>query len=162
MYYTVVCRLPHSNYPFGKLFLRIRYYIIKGFLKHTGNNITIEPDIFFGNARDIEIGNNVQINEQCWIRNVKIGSEVMIAPQVMILNFGHKHHSIEIPMIQQGTQEYEQTIIEDDVWIGARAIILPGRRIGKGSIIAAGSVVVKDVKPYTIVGGNPAYFLKNR
>jgi len=53
-------------------------------------------------------------------------------------------------------------VIEDDVWIGTNAIILPGRRLGKGSIIAAGAVVTRDVEPYAIVGGNPARLIKRR
>jgi acetyltransferase-like isoleucine patch superfamily enzyme len=53
-------------------------------------------------------------------------------------------------------------IIEDEVWIGTRAVILSGVRIGKGAIIAAGSVVTKNVPPYTIFGGNPARLIKNR
>ena len=65
-------------------------------------------------------------------------------------------------MIEQGETFYPKTIIEDDVWIGARVLILPGRRIGKGSIIAAGSVITKDVAPYSIVGGNPAHLIKTR
>ena len=53
-------------------------------------------------------------------------------------------------------------IIEDDVWVGYGAIILSGVKIGKGIIIAAGSVVTKDIEPYSIVGGNPANFIKYR
>ena len=62
--------------------------------------------------------------------------------------------------VQGSTRKW--VIIEDDVWIGTRAIILPGTRIGKGSIIGAGSVVTKDVPQYSIVGGNPARILKTR
>ena len=54
------------------------------------------------------------------------------------------------------------TIIHDGVWIGMRAIIMPGVQIGEGAVIAANSVVTKDVAPYSIVGGNPAVFIKNR
>ena len=53
-------------------------------------------------------------------------------------------------------------IVEDDVWIGTRAIILSGVRIGKGAVIAAGTVVTKDIPPYAIVGGNPAKIIKFR
>jgi acetyltransferase-like isoleucine patch superfamily enzyme len=53
-------------------------------------------------------------------------------------------------------------VIEDHVWIGARAIISPGVRIGEGAVIGAGSVVTRDVEPYTIVAGNPARFIKER
>ncbi|CAF3728302.1 unnamed protein product [Rotaria sp. Silwood1] len=125
-------------------------------------NVTLESNIFFGDGRDIEIGNNTQINEDCWIRNCNIGSNVMIAPFVMILNYGHNIEDINIPMIQQGVRSFDQTIVEDNVWIGARALILPGLRIGTGSVIAAGSVVTKNVEAYSIVAGNPAKIIKQR
>ena len=65
-------------------------------------------------------------------------------------------------MWQQGFTEVDPIVIEDDVWIGARVIILKGVTIGKGSIIGAGSVVTKDVEPYSIVGGNPAKLIRKR
>lgn len=70
---------------------------------------------------------------------------------------------MKVIMCFQGYPTYDsQTVIEDDCWIGARVIILPGRRIGKGSIIGAAAVVTKDVEPYNIVGGNPARVIKKR
>ena len=86
----------------------------------------------------------------------------MIAPYVYILHSGHNFESKEITMRFQGEKFYPKTIIEDDVWIGARSIINAGKKIGKGAIVAAGSVVTRDVEPYTIVGGNPAKTIKKR
>ena len=65
-------------------------------------------------------------------------------------------------MFKQGYQETKQVVIEDDVWIGARSVILPGVKIGTGSIIAVGSVVKKDVEPFSIVAGAPAKLVKKR
>lgn len=65
-------------------------------------------------------------------------------------------------MVKQGYQETKKVIIEDDVWIGARSVILPGIKIGTGSIIAVGSVVTKDVEPLSIVAGVPAKLVKKR
>ena len=65
-------------------------------------------------------------------------------------------------IIQYQGFESEKVIIEDDVWIGARSIILPGVTIGRGSVIAAVSVVTKDVEEYTLVGGNPAKLITTR
>ena len=162
LYYSIGKHLPNSNFPLGKLFKGLRNFFSKGFLKALGNNVTLEGSIFFGDGRDIEIGNNSQINEECWIRNCKIGNNVMIAPYVMILNYGHNIDNADIPMIQQGVKFYSQTVIEDDVWIGARAIILPGIKIRKGSVIAAGSVVTKDIEEYSVVAGNPAKLIRTR
>lgn len=66
------------------------------------------------------------------------------------------------PCCEQDATTKGAIIIEDEVWLGANSIILSGVTIGKGAIVAAGSVVTKDVPPYTIVGGNPAKFIKNR
>ena len=162
LYYFIFSKLPDSRIPGGIFFSKMRLSCLKKIFPKTGTDILIESDIFFGNGRDIEIGNHVQINENCWIRNAKIGNCVMIAPNVMILNYGHITTSTDIPMIYQGKRDYKQTLIEDDVWIGARCIILPGIHIGKGAIIAAGSVVVKDVEPFSVVGGNPAKLIKYR
>jgi maltose O-acetyltransferase len=93
---------------------------------------------------------------------VQIGCDVMMGPQVLIYTRNHCIDCTEVPMINQGVTEESPVVIEDDVWIGARVIILPGVRIGKGSIIAAGAVVSKDVPPYSIVGGVPAKVIKYR
>ena len=80
----------------------------------------------------------------------------------------HNHHSEWItvyPFAEQIKQSYEpkgDTVIQSDAWIGMNAIIMPGVTIGEGAIVAAGSVVSKDVPPYTIVGGNPAKEIKKR
>nr|WP_231134366.1 DapH/DapD/GlmU-related protein [Motilibacter deserti] len=65
-------------------------------------------------------------------------------------------------MNQQGFVDDRPVVIEDDVWIGANVVILPGRTISTGSIVGAGSVVTKDVPPRTVVAGNPAVVVKNR
>lgn len=98
-----------------------------------------------------------------------IGNYVCIASGVIILMGGnHNHHSEWItvyPFMEQIETSYEpkgDTIIENDAWIGMNAMIMPGVTIGEGAIVAAGSVVSKDVPPYTIVGGNPAKEIRKR
>ncbi|MEY9094429.1 CatB-related O-acetyltransferase [Paenibacillus sp. RC84] len=98
-----------------------------------------------------------------------IGNYVCIASGVIILMGGnHNHHPEWItvyPFVEQIETSYEpkgDTIIGNDSWIGMNAMIMPGVKIGEGAIVAAGSVVVKDVPPYTIVGGNPAKEIKKR
>ncbi len=65
-------------------------------------------------------------------------------------------------MIAQGMTETKPVTIEDDVWIGTRVIILPGLTIGRGSILGAGTVVTKDIPPFSVVVGNPGRIVKNR
>jgi len=86
----------------------------------------------------------------------------MIGPDVVVLSASHKFDRTDIPMCQQGGEPLRPVYIGDDVWIGTRAIILPGRKIGKGAIIGAGAVVTKDVPEYAIVGGNPARVIRYR
>jgi len=162
LYYLLGSHLPNSNYPAGNLFSLVRVFFLRLFLSSIGKKIVCESNVFFGDGRDIQIGNNVQINENCWIRNCRMGNDIMIGPYVMILNYGHITDDASIPMIEQGVRKYKQTVIEDDVWIGARAMILPGIKISKGSIIGAGSIVTKDVAEYSVVAGNPAKFIKSR
>jgi maltose O-acetyltransferase len=162
-YYIIGYNLPSRYFPLGKKCSSFRAFLIRKILKQNcGFNLEIEAKVLMGKFDDVTIGNNVQINEKSRLRNVKIGNDVMIAPEVYILHSGHLFADKGVTMRFQGEQFYPLTIIEDDVWIGARAIINAGKKIGKGAIVAAGSVVTKDVEPYTIVGGNPAKFIKNR
>ena len=86
----------------------------------------------------------------------------MMGTDVTVITRNHRFDRIDIPMMRQGFEEEKPVYIGDDVWIGDRVIILPGVHVGNGCVIAAGSVVTKDVAPYTVVGGVPAHFIKER
>ncbi len=86
----------------------------------------------------------------------------MLASSVAIVGGDHVFRQKGRLMIEGGREHWKPTIIGNDVWVGYGAIILNGVTIGDGVIVAAGSVVVKDVPPYTIVAGNPARFLCDR
>jgi len=163
IYYLIGYNLPSRYFPLGKHFSKFRAFIVTRILKENcGNNLEIEGKVLFGKFDDIKIGNNVQINERCRLRNVIIGNDVMIAPEVYIIHSGHNFEKTDVSMRFQGEKFYPPTIIEDDVWIAARVIINAGKIIGRGSIIAAGSVVAKNIDPHTIAGGNPAKTIKKR
>ena len=81
---------------------------------------------------------------------------------VIIQSTNHLFDSRLTPMRLQGKTEDDPIVIGDDVWIGARAIILPGVHIGRGAIVSAGAVVTDDVPEYAIVAGNPARVIKQR
>lgn len=85
----------------------------------------------------------------------------MMAPEVVIITRSHGHERVDIPMRKQGYFD-SPVYIEDDVWIGTRAIILPGVRVGTGSIVGCGAVVSRDVEPFSIVGGIPAKLIRKR
>jgi maltose O-acetyltransferase len=105
-----------------------------------GDNCSIQPGVIFDYSH-------------CWL--ISIGNNVIIAPQVYILAHDASTKSVT------GYTKIGCVTIEDDVFIGARAVIMPGVILGKGSIIAAGSVVTKSVAEGCIVGGNPAKEISN-
>ena len=103
------------------------------------------------------------IGRGCYIGpRVQLGRYVMLAGHVAIVGGDHLFDKPGVPMIFSGRPTLKPTIVEDDVWIGFRSTILVGVRIGRGAIVAAGSVVTKDVEPYTIVGGVPAMKIRTR
>lgn len=129
-----------------------------------GNSEILENVIIQTYGGDIVIGDHCSINASTIIYGhggTKIGSNVLIAGGCMIIPANHMFQNINIPISKQGLSLGE-IIINDDVWIGHGCTILSGVNIGSGSIIAAGSVVNKDVEPFSIYGGVPAKKLKDR
>lgn len=162
MYHLVGKRLPSSSTRFvGGGCRRFRLICAKLFLDHCGSGVNIENGALI--SRHIRIGNNSGIGINARLTGpMIIGDNVMMGPDVMSYTQNHVTARIDIPMNEQGITEAKEITIQDDVWIGARSIILPGVCVGKGSVIAAGSVVTKDVNPYSIVGGVPAKLIKMR
>jgi acetyltransferase-like isoleucine patch superfamily enzyme len=110
----------------------------------------------------IRIGHDSLIGEMNILRGqggITIGDRVYTAPMVQLLAVNHVFSDPDRPIIEQGITA-EGIVIEDDCWIGAGAIVTDGVRVGRGSVVAAGSVVTHDVPPHTVVGGAPAKVLK--
>lgn len=162
IYYLVISKLPHSRLL--KISNSIRCWYLSDILKILDKSPVnyFEPNVYFGNGEKITIGAHSHINENVFIQGANIGSFVMIAPNVAILSKSHQFSRTDMPMILQGESQEDIPIIENDVWIGRNAIIMPGVHIGIGSIIAAGAVVTKNVAPYSIVGGVPASVIRMR
>lgn len=108
------------------------------------------------------MGSNVFINQQCIFvgeEKITIGNNVNFGFRCMVVT---SNNEVEIDSETKKRTHYDEPIvIEDDVWIGAGAIILPGVTIGKGSVVAAGAVVTRDVPKSTLVGEVPARIIKN-
>lgn len=124
-----------------------------------GNGSTIHMWCNFFNPKGVEIGDDTIIGDHAFLdgrAKLKIGNHVDIASRVMIYNSEHVVDSNDFHAIE------EPVIIEDYVFIGPGVIVQPGVTIKKGAIIAAGAVVVKDVDAFTVVGGVPAKFIKDR
>jgi maltose O-acetyltransferase len=132
--------------------------------RSAGRNINIERNAYFGSGSKLSIGHNSGLGLSAWLSTrggLTIGDDVMIGPEVMIFTTNHRMDRLDVPMREQGAYD-EPVVIGDDVWIGARAILLPGIRVGSGAVIAAGSVVTRDVPAGAIVGGNPARVIRMR
>ncbi|WP_431156704.1 acyltransferase [Winogradskyella poriferorum] len=109
-------------------------------------------DVIIGDRTRIGLSNTI-------IGPVNIGNDVRLAQGVVISGLNHNYKDIYRPIHAQGFTT-KPIIIEDESWIGANVVIVPGVTIGKHSIVAAGSVVTKDIPKYTLVAGNPAKVLK--
>lgn len=165
MYYMLAKYLPASNNSFVifRFFKWFRQVSARGLFDHCGRNVNIERNADFGMGRGIIIGDNSGLGVNCSVRGpLEIGANVMMGPDVIIMTNSHNTSRTDIPMNQQGFLPKKRVKIGDDVWIGARVIILPGVSIGKGSIVGAGAVVTKDVPDYTVVVGVPAKVIKYR
>ena len=103
---------------------------------------------------ELELGDQVDIGEFVVLRasgGLRIGSRVLIAAHAVVTTRGHPEQPPRYAKVVDAP-----VTIEDDVWIGAGAIVLPGVTVGRGSIVAAGAVVTRSVDPYTVVAGVPA------
>jgi len=166
LYYATAKYLPKSTTPIiGKLAKKIRRVLCKRIFLCCGNELNVENNVYFGNGKDIEVGDFVGFgsNFKTLNRKLKIGNELMMGEDVLFLGGNHKHDCLDIPMGKQGIEGKTLLEIKDNVWIGARAIVLPGcKKIGTGVIIGAGAVVTRDIPDYAIVGGNPARVIRYR
>jgi acetyltransferase-like isoleucine patch superfamily enzyme len=114
-------------------------------------------------ASDLEAGAYSFINKDCIVYpSVTLGNYVLLAPRVAIVGQDHVIDAPGMPLPFSGRPELRNTVLEDDCWIGFGAIVMTGVTIGRGAIVAAGSVVTKDVAPYAIVGGTPAHAIGER
>jgi acetyltransferase-like isoleucine patch superfamily enzyme len=93
---------------------------------------------------------------------VMLGNYVIIGPELRIIGDDHRFDKPGVAVTFSGRPAQRQCVLEDDVWVGARVIILKGVRIGRGAVVAAGAVVTRDVQPYTVVAGVPARPIRQR
>lgn len=137
-----------------------------------GNRVTIgkfaiiRPGNLYGGeiGEGLKVGDHSNIGPYSYIGcsgYIEIGNQVMISPRVSIYAENHVFDEITRTIKSQGVKR-KQVVIEDDCWIASNTIILAGVTIGKGSVVAAGSVVTSDVPPYSVVGGVPARLIKKR
>ncbi|MCE5187385.1 MAG: acyltransferase [Planctomycetaceae bacterium] len=143
----------------GKLFQRLLMYLIRPLFKKCGRRVLFCPFDFF-TYNTIELGNDVAIGFGAVFAaketSITIGNKVMFGPNVSIRGGDHNTSVIGKYMYdvhEKRPQDDQPVVIEDDVWVGTNVTILKGVTVGRGSIIAAGALVNKDVPRYSIVGG---------
>lgn len=161
VYHLFAKRLPPSwsSVKIGQKALR--GWCGKMMLADCGKDVNIEQNALFSPKVSLGdysgIGINAKIYGAC-----SIGTHVMMGTDVTIISRNHRYDDTSIPMMYQGFEQEKPVVIGNDVWIGDRAVIMPGVRIGDGCIIAAGAVVTHDVPDYAVVGGVPAKIIKMR
>jgi maltose O-acetyltransferase len=134
--------------------------ILRQLLGSFRENSLIWPPFFCSYGYNTYIGDYVFLNYMCTIldgADVRIGSHVMIGPAVQVYTAEHPLQSA--PRIQ-GWEVAKPIVIEDNVWVGGGAILLPGVTIGRNAVIGAGAVVSRDVPPNMVAVGNPARVVK--
>lgn len=147
-------------YPFKYNKIKLRF--LKSKFKFLGKRSYIDFPVRIEGIENVYVGDDVVINSfvHIWGRGgVHIGDRVLIAAHTAITSLTHDytHECMRFaPIIAS------PIIIEDDVWIGSNVVIMPGIKIGEGSVIGAGSIVTKNIPPFCIAVGNPAKVIKQR
>ncbi len=163
LYYGFAAHLPPSYAPLGNVWKSLRYWLCRGLFASCGRRVNVETGAKFNSGSKIRIGPRSGIGINCMLHGpVTLGDDVMMGPDVHFYTINHDFSRTDIPMRQQGFKDVRPITIGDDVWIGARAIFLPGVTVGKGAVVAAGAVVTKDVPEWGIVAGNPAQLIRSR
>jgi maltose O-acetyltransferase len=136
-----------------------RAYLARA-LAHLGEGTGVQLRCHFLNPRKVSLGKRNVINFGCLLDGrkfrIRTGSDVSIGPEATILTLGHDPQSPEFE------DRGGDVTIGDRVWIGYRAIVLPGVTIGEGAVVGAGAVVTKNVDAFSIVAGNPARVIGRR
>lgn len=153
-----------------RIFRNITYKIylekVKANLNQIGNNVVIMDNCIISCPQKTKIGSDIYIgpSSEFWSEGgLTIKDGTIIAHKCTIYTTNHNYNPLDLQSVPYDSRTINKNVvIEECAWIGGHVIIMGGVKIGKFSIIAAGSVVTKDVLPYSIVGGNPAKLIKSR
>ena len=162
----------YFNKRLSKKFLNTRFET--GLRIEYPKNLEIGSNSYFGfeckiyasEFSKVKIGSNCSFNSNVMVNargkgSIIIGDNVLIGPNVVLRSSDNAFNSVREIIKNQGMED-GCIVIKNDVWIGSNCVVLKNITIGKGSIVAAGAVVTKDVEPYSIVGGVPAKIIKRR
>jgi galactoside O-acetyltransferase len=167
--------------------VRLRYYAYRSLFKKTSGFFKIDTGVTILGFENIELGTNVSFMKNSYVYahdggsilirdnfsmntnsqlgaafgKIIIGNNCAIGPNCVLRASNHTFDNPDIPFLEQG-HTYGEIILEDDVWIASNCVVTANTTIGRSSIIGAGSVVTKDVEPYSVMGGVPAKLIKKR
>ena len=137
--------------------------ILQPGLVSLGDNVVIYHGVYIqSNNEEVIIGSNTHFAPYAILYGpLEVGNNCAIAAHVVFASISNGYSQVDTPFVQQPAIK-KKIIIEDNVWIGANAVIIQGVKIGTGSIIGAGAVVTKNVEPYSVMGGVPAKLIRKR
>lgn len=149
-------------YQVWRILRRIRMLIMKPQFREYGDNFVFDPSGTYS-FENIHVGHNVNLGTRpllmAALSKIRMGDSVIFGPEVVIFGGGHNFREVGTPVALVHWKRGDEDLgvsIGSDVWIGTRAVLLRGVDVGRGAVVAAGSVVTKSVPDYAIVGGNPA------
>lgn len=154
--YTLLLSMP------GRIGVRARRRLLP--FGKIGKNVRLDRGSWFEHPEHITIGDDTGANRYCFIHaggGVEIGRNVLLGPFVTIYSQNHNWRDRGTRIADQGRTR-AKVVIEDDVWLCAGSVVLPGVKVRKGTVVAAGAVVTRDTEPYSIVGGVPAVKIGER
>ncbi len=140
-------------------FYGIKVFILRLFGASVGKGVVIKPYVNIKYPWHLTIGNHVWIGEEVWIDNlapINIGNNVCLSQGAMLLCGNHDYKLPTFDLI------VKEIVLENAVWIGAKAIVCPGVRVGEGTILTVGSIANFHLKPNKIYKGNPAVIVRER
>lgn len=134
------------------------------YFKQRPKNIEISPGVCIEHPQGLSIGEWVTINRNVWLNAVgglSIGNFCGLGPNTVIHTANHNFSSTDVPFLEQ-QWTHQEVVIEDDVWLGASVIVVPGVHIGRGAIVGAGTTVAEDIQPYAMVVGEKGRMIRSR
>ncbi|XPV76198.1 MAG: acyltransferase [Desulfovibrio sp.] len=156
-----------STYPL-LFFKKSMTWICKKKLKHIGDGAEVRPGVCIAETQNVSIGKNVVLRPGTFIYpdpdpsgEVIIEDDVLIGPGVHFYANNHAFSNPDIPISEQGYDKVASIHVKKGAWLGGNVVVLPGVTIGENSVVGAGSVVTKDVPPYTVYVGSPAKKIKD-
>ena len=150
---ALVLRNPVSVWSLGKV------WVLRAFGAKIGKGTVIKPSVSIKHPWFLEIGDHVWLGEHLWIDNlarVRIGSHACLSQGAMLLTGNHDYKAVTFDF------QCHPIVIEDGAWVGAQATVCPGVTVGRGAVLAVGSIATKDLEPFGIYQGNPAQKVRAR